>query len=47
MTLGGGVDVNASDHVGIRLIQAEYLRTHFASITENGTRISAGVVFRW
>lgn len=47
MTLGGGVDVNASDHVGIRLIQAEYFRTHFASITENGTRISTGVVFRW
>lgn len=47
MTLGGGVDVNATDHIGIRLIQAEYLMTRLFGITENGTRISTGVVFRW
>ena len=47
MTLGGGLDWNATPHVGIRLIQAEYFMTRFVSTTENGTRISAGVVFRW
>ena len=47
MTAGGGLDVNATDHVGIRLIQAEYFMTRLGGITENGTRVSAGVVFRW
>jgi opacity protein-like surface antigen len=53
MTFGGGVDWNATSHIGVRLIQAEYLLTRFAgsgtngSDTENNARISAGVVFRW
>ncbi|HXQ26625.1 MAG TPA: outer membrane beta-barrel protein [Candidatus Acidoferrales bacterium] len=46
-TLGGGLDWNATPHLGVRLIQAEYFMTRFASTTENGARISAGVVFRW
>jgi hypothetical protein len=29
MAFGGGLDVNATDHIGIRLIQVEYLRTSF------------------
>ncbi len=47
MALGGGVDWNATDHIGIRLIQAEYLMTRFFSETQNNARISTGVVFRW
>ena len=47
MTLGGGLDVNATNHIGIRLIQAEYLMTRFTSETQNNARISAGVVFRF
>jgi len=47
MTVGGGVDWNATDHIGIRLIQAEYLMTRFFSETQNNARISVGVVFRW
>lgn len=47
MTLGGGLDVNATNHIGIRLIQAEYFMTRFASETQNNARISAGVVFRF
>ncbi|MGA8767592.1 MAG: hypothetical protein WB559_11270, partial [Candidatus Acidiferrales bacterium] len=47
MTAGGGVDWNATTHIGIRLIQAEYLMTRFASETQNNARISAGVVFRF
>ncbi len=47
MTIGGGVDWNATDHIGIRFIQAEYLLTRFFSETQNNARISTGVVFRW
>lgn len=53
MTIGGGVDWNATPHIGIRLIQAEYLMTRFSgfgnngSDTQNNARISTGVVFRW
>ena len=47
MTAGGGVDWNATTHIGIRLIQAEYLMTRFFSETQNNVRVSTGVVFRW
>jgi opacity protein-like surface antigen len=51
MALGGGVDWNATDHIGIRLIQAEYLLTRFGfggpTYSQNNARISAGVVFRF
>ena len=47
MTVGGGVDWNATEHIGIRLVQAEYLMTRFLSNTQNNARISTGVVFRW
>jgi opacity protein-like surface antigen len=47
MTVGGGLDWNATPHIGVRLIQAEYFMTNFASTRENGARISAGVVFRF
>jgi opacity protein-like surface antigen len=47
MALGGGLDYNATDHIGIRLIQAEYLMTRFSSETQNNARISAVIVFRF
>jgi opacity protein-like surface antigen len=47
MTVGGGLDWNATPHIGVRLIQAEHFMTNFASVRENGARISAGVVFRF
>jgi len=47
MAIGGGVDWNATSHIGIRVIQAEYLMTRFFSETQNNARISTGVVFRW
>lgn len=47
MAIGGGVDWNATEHIGIRVIQAEYLMTRFLSNTQNNARISTGVVFRW
>jgi opacity protein-like surface antigen len=47
MSLGGGIDWNATEHIGIRVIQAEYLLTRFFSDTQNNARISTGVVFRF
>jgi outer membrane protein OmpA-like peptidoglycan-associated protein/opacity protein-like surface antigen len=53
MTAGGGLDVNLSRHVALRLVQAEYLMTRFANVntstrgTQNDLRLSAGIVFRF
>jgi opacity protein-like surface antigen len=48
--VGGGLDMNVSDHLGVRLIQGEYLVTEFKDgihNRQNSARISAGVVFRF
>jgi hypothetical protein len=53
MTTGGGLDWNATPHIGVRLVQAEYLMTRFSGLGNNGSdtqnhfRYEAGVVFRW
>jgi opacity protein-like surface antigen len=50
MTVGAGVDWNATPHLGIRLIQAEYLMTKFTdgiNNRQNSARVSTGVVLRW
>jgi len=52
MAIGGGVDWNATAHIGIRLVQAEYLFTNFNEGAgnpghQNNARISTGVVFRF
>ena len=47
LAAGGGLDWNATTHIGIRVIQAEYVMTQFGNNTQNNARISTGVVFRW
>jgi opacity protein-like surface antigen len=47
MALGGGLDWNATPHLGIRLAQVEYFMTDFGSVRQNGVRLSAGVVLRF
>jgi len=53
MALGGGLDWNLTPHVGLRVIQAEYLLTQFSipgvstSTQQNNVRISAGVTVRF
>lgn len=47
MALGGGLDANATSHISVRFIQAEYFMTRFFSETQNNARFSAGVVFRF
>lgn len=50
MAIGGGLDWNATPHIGVRLVQAEYVLTKFSdgvNNRQNNARVSAGVVFRW
>jgi opacity protein-like surface antigen len=47
LALGGGLDYNVNQHIAIRAAQVEYLMTRFFSQTQNGVRVSAGVVFRF
>lgn len=51
-TVGGGLDVKASPHVGVRLGQVEYFLTRFQEApgvrsTQNNLRFSTGVLFRF
>ena len=45
LILGGGVDYKYNDRFHIRLIQVEYLRTHFGGTGQNNARIEAGLVY--
>jgi opacity protein-like surface antigen len=47
MTLGGGVDYQYNDRFSLRLLQVEYLYTHFGGTTQNNARIEAGLVYTW
>jgi opacity protein-like surface antigen len=43
--VGGGVDAKLSNHFSIRLIQAEWVRTHFGPSPENQFRLATGALF--
>jgi hypothetical protein len=47
MALGGGADYKLAGPFAIRLIQVEYLYTHFGGVRQNNARIEAGIVYRW
>jgi Outer membrane protein beta-barrel domain len=47
MAFGGGLNVRATRHVWLRLVQVDYLRAQFTNNTQNDTRVSAGLVFRF
>jgi outer membrane protein OmpA-like peptidoglycan-associated protein/opacity protein-like surface antigen len=55
LMLGGGLDVNATKHVALRLIRADYVMSNYrygpsnttASTNVRGLRLQAGMVFRW
>lgn len=42
---GGGVDVNVTPRLALRLIQADYLMSRFSNTRQDNIRLSAGVVF--
>lgn len=47
MSLGGGLDYKYNDRFSLRVIQIEYLYTHFGGATQNNARIEAGLVYTW
>jgi hypothetical protein len=47
LALGGGVDLKLGDTFAVRIVQADYLRTHFGESTQNNVRLSIGLVFHW
>ena len=46
-TAGGGADVTLTRHVSLRLIQVEYLYTHFSSASQSSLRLQSGLVWRF
>ena len=44
--VGGGIDLRLARFVSLRLIQVDYLHTHFLGLSENQPRVSFGVVIR-
>lgn len=48
MMFGGGVDVNASQHLAFRAVQFDWLSLHGnGSSSNNNMRISTGILFRY
>jgi len=52
MSVGGGIDVIPNAHVGIRLVQIEYLLSRFREgtpkhVVQHNLRVTTGVLFRF
>ena len=48
MMLGGGLDIGFRKGIGIRIVQADWVSTHFSGNTDNkNTRVSAGIVLKF
>lgn len=45
--VGGGIDIHPIPLIGLRLIQIDYLNTHFGNTRQNDFRLSAGVVLHF
>jgi hypothetical protein len=45
--VGGEIDVRLNDKVALRLVQADYIPTHFLDLRQDNIRVSAGFVFRF
>jgi opacity protein-like surface antigen len=43
MAFGGGLDVHASDHIDVRVIQVDYVPTFFNGKRQDGIRAGAGI----
>ena len=45
--LGGGIDTKIAPFISWRIIEADYVFTHFGGVAENNTRISTGIVLHF
>jgi hypothetical protein len=46
MKIGGGLDWKISPHLTVRLVNADYYKTSFASTSQNNYWVSSGIVLR-
>jgi opacity protein-like surface antigen len=46
MALGGGIDIQTSKRIDVRLIQVDYSPTHFGPGWQHNLRLSIGIVFK-
>jgi hypothetical protein len=47
MAIGGGIDTRLVHGIYWRVIEGDYLPTHFGNAWENNARVSTGIVFRF
>lgn len=47
MAFGGGLNVKATHHMWIRVLQVDYIRAQFSNHPQNQVRYSAGIVLRF
>jgi len=47
MAIGGGIDTRLIHGVYWRVIQGDYLPTHFSGVREDNARLSTGIVFKF
>jgi len=47
MGLGGEIDLRINDRAAFRLIQVDYIPTHFLDLHQDNVRASVGLVFRF
>jgi outer membrane protein with beta-barrel domain len=45
--VGGGLDVNLGKSIALRVVQADFVLTHFFSTPQSNARVSVGLVFRF
>ncbi len=44
---GGGMDVNVSDSIGIRVFQFDYIPSHSRGMWHHDVRFGSGIVYKW
>ena len=44
---GGGLDAQVTQHLAVRLIQVDYIFSHFSAVHQDNMRVSVGLVFRF
>jgi hypothetical protein len=47
VAFGGGVDMNFRNHLAIRVVEVDYLRTQLFQHDQNNLRFSTGLVYQW
>jgi hypothetical protein len=45
--VGGEIDLRINDRVAFRLVQVDYMPTHFQDVRQDNVRVSVGFVFRF